>query len=136
MSTRMALLRSARSRIQRDQIGTLIPPNVQKYLDAERKTLLQIAAGARESHHLQIALNAVIRAQSLEPHVSSTIVQESSAVFWALHEQKIAIQSLKQLALPSGATQTQTDGIASQALVLARLVSFNLSQNVRSKTHH
>jgi hypothetical protein len=127
MSTRMALLRSARSRVQREQIGTLISPTAQRYLDAERKSLLQVAAGARESGHLQVALNAVIRAQSLETHVRTTVVEESSAVFWSLREQTVAIQSLKQLALPPGATQTQMDGITSHALVLARLVSFRFS---------
>jgi serine-protein kinase ATM len=135
MSTRLTLLRSARQRIQRDQIGTLVSPIAQRYLDAERNMLLRVAEAARESHKLQIALNAVIRAQSLESQANAAITQALSAVLWSLEEQKIAIQSLRQLVLPEGSTQTQTESSVPQALVLARLVSYTHFYHIALNTN-
>jgi ataxia telangiectasia mutated family protein len=121
MATRMTLLRSARHQLQRDQIGNIMSPAAQCLLDAERDSLLCVAEAAREFHQLQLALNAVTRARALETPPSVAVMQEFSCVLWSLNEQKLAIQSLKQLV--SAQEDTQMEPSVQRSLMLSRLVS-------------
>jgi ataxia telangiectasia mutated family protein len=121
MATRMTLLRSARHQLQRDQIGNIMSPAAQCLLDAERDSLLCVAEAAREFHQLQLALNAVTRARALETPPGVAVMQEFSCVLWSLNEQKLAIQSLKQLV--SAQEDTQMEPSVQRSLMLSRLVS-------------
>jgi ataxia telangiectasia mutated family protein len=124
----MALLRSARQQIQSGQIGNMVPPAARVLMDEERSYLLRVAKAARDAQQPQIALNSVTRAQTLEAHHSSTVVEEFSSVLWMLSEQKVAIESLKQLVASKAVPDN--DDSSRRAQSLARLVS-NISSRQR-----
>ena len=124
MATRISLLRSARQKEQRQQIGNAVTPFISGLIDIEKQCLTRISEAARESHSLQIALNSVIRAQKLERSPTAVVSQEFANVLWDQGEHKVAVQFLKDLIRPhfqdikSETTRDHTE----KASLLARLV--------------
>ena len=124
VATRISLLRSARQKEQRQQIGTALTPFISGLMDIEKQCLTRISEAARESHNLQIALNSVIRAQKLERFPTALVSQEFANVLWDQREHKVAVQFLKDLVhlhFPDIKSETTRDH-AQKALLLARLV--------------
>ncbi|EIN09557.1 hypothetical protein PUNSTDRAFT_101425 [Punctularia strigosozonata HHB-11173 SS5] len=97
MATRVSLIRAVLQKEQREQIGQLITPFARCLIEAEQKCLIMISEAARESRHLQVAMNSVMSAQTLETVPTPYISQEFASVLWLHKEQKLAIQLLKQL---------------------------------------
>ena len=124
LATKISLIRSAREKEERGQIGNLVTPFVKGLIDVEKSCLLSMSKAARESLNLQVALNSVVRAQTLEQQPSSLVSQEYANVLWLHNEQKLAVQFLKDLVvLKSGEIQKlTTESKLKNALLLARLV--------------
>ncbi|KIK61745.1 hypothetical protein GYMLUDRAFT_42784 [Collybiopsis luxurians FD-317 M1] len=97
MATRISLVKSARRREQRHQIGNMLSPFAQTLLEVEKKCLLRLSQAARESHQVQVALNSVIRAKNLEHLASPAVTEEFASVLWAHKEEKHAVEYLKDL---------------------------------------
>ncbi|KAJ7577089.1 hypothetical protein C8J56DRAFT_972300 [Mycena floridula] len=95
MATRISLLRSARQKEERQQIGDMRTKLASNLLDMEKQCLLRISSAAREAHHNQIALNSVIRAERLDP--SFEVSEEFARVLWDHDEEKRAVQLLTSL---------------------------------------
>ncbi|KAI0954122.1 hypothetical protein AcV7_007443 [Taiwanofungus camphoratus] len=123
MATRIALIRSARQREQREQIGSLLSPFCRGLIDLEVKCLVCLSEAARHADHPQVALNSICRARELDPASSSEVRLEFANVLWQLKEPKLAVESLADV-LATVQTEIPT-GDASQkikhALLLARL---------------
>jgi serine-protein kinase ATM len=97
LATRISLLRSARQRESRRQIGTLFSDFSRCLLKVEKECLLRISEAAREADQNQIALNSVIRARHLEDAHSIDVSSEYANVLWMHHEEKRAVQMLQSL---------------------------------------
>ncbi|KAL0580496.1 Serine/threonine-protein kinase tel1, partial [Marasmius crinis-equi] len=97
MSTRISLLRSARHREERQQIGSLRSSLGEALLEAEKSCLLQLSCIAREARHSQIALNSVTRAKELEYFPSVPVSEEYASVLWSHQEEKLAVDLLKDV---------------------------------------
>lgn len=95
MATRISLIRSSRQKEERQQIGNMISDFAKGLLDIEKQCLLRISSVAREAHQNQIALNAIVRAQRLEPSFETS--EEFSNVLWLHNEEKRAVQLLTDL---------------------------------------
>jgi serine-protein kinase ATM len=124
VATRISLLRSARQKEQRQQIGPALTPLISGLVDIEKQCLTRISEAARESHNLQIALNSVIRAQKLERSPTAFVSQEFANVLWDQGEHKVAVQFLKDLIrphFPDMKSETTRDH-TQKASLLARLV--------------
>lgn len=119
MATRISLVKSARRKEQRHQIGTMRSPFSQTLLDVEKICLLGLSQAARETRQNQIALNSVFRAKNLEDIPSFVVTEEFASVLWAHKEEKHAVEYLKDLRRVGG----NSDPIW-QARVTARLVRF------------
>lgn len=65
-ATRMSLLSAVRQRTQRAQIGDRPTPFTSALAALEKQCLIRVSAAARDAGALQIALNAVVRAQRLD----------------------------------------------------------------------
>ncbi len=131
VATRISLLRSARHKEQRQQIGTMLTPFISGLMDIEKQCLTRISKTARESHNLQIALNSVIRAQKLEHSPTALVSQEFANVLWDQREHKVAVQFLKDLIrlhFPDIKSETPRDH-TQKALLLARLVLYTVAYN-------
>ena len=124
MATRMALLKSARHKEEREQIGALSTPVISELLRIEKKCLLRVSEAARASNNLQVALNSITRAQRLEQEPGPLVLEEFSQVLWLLKEPKLAIQSLRSLL--SGERRHSGMDPVQEAILLSRLVSNNL----------
>jgi serine-protein kinase ATM len=112
-------VRSIREHEEREQMGTLVSPFTQMLIDVEKQCLVRLSQGARESQQAQIALNAIVRAQKLEPSASFDVSQEFASVLWLQNEQKLAVQLLDNLLHKEAAITDRTQ----KALLLSRLVS-------------
>ena len=133
MATRISLLRSARHKEQRQQIGTTLTPFISGLMNIEKQCLTRISEAARGSHNLQIALNSVIRAQKLENSPTALVSQEFANVLWDQREHKVAVQFLKDLIplhFPDVKSETPRDH-TQKALLLARLVMYTVNYNFR-----
>ncbi|KAJ3865158.1 hypothetical protein EV359DRAFT_80764 [Lentinula novae-zelandiae] len=119
MATRISLVKSARRKEQRHQIGTMHSPFSQTLLDVEKICLLGLSQAARETRQNQIALNSVFRAKNLEDIPSFVVTEEFASVLWAHKEEKHAVEYLKDLRRVGG----NSDPIW-QARVTARLGSW------------
>jgi ataxia telangiectasia mutated family protein len=131
VATRISLLRSARQKEQRQQIGPALTPFISGLVDIEKQCLTRISEAARESHNLQIALNSVIRAQKLERSPTAFVSQEFAKVLWDQGEHKVAVQFLKDLIgphLPDIKSETTRDH-AQKASLLARLVMYEVTSD-------
>ncbi|KDQ61410.1 hypothetical protein JAAARDRAFT_509432 [Jaapia argillacea MUCL 33604] len=121
MATRISLVRSARQKEQREQMGVLVAPFTQDLTDIEKKCLVRLSHAARDSRHLQVALNSIVRAQKLEQQPSFEVTQEFASVLWLQQEQKLAVALLKSLVdSRKERGHGQTDRIE-QAMLLSRL---------------
>ena len=125
MATRISLIRSARLKEQRDQIGDLSSPLYDSLLNLEKSSLLCLSERSRGVNQTQIALNSVVRAQKLERVGSSETAQEFANVLWLMKEPKLAIKSLATVLASTNVDKTSTDVEAKvqHAMLLARLVS-------------
>ncbi|KAF5387310.1 hypothetical protein D9757_005776 [Collybiopsis confluens] len=97
MATRISLIKSARRREQRHQIGNMLSSFGRTLLEVEKKCLLRLSQAAREAHQVQVALNSVIRAKNLEHLSSPSVTEEFASVLWAHKEQKHAVEYLTDL---------------------------------------
>lgn len=118
VATRLSLVRSARHREQRDQIGILQSDVTQALVRIEQSCLVQLSAAARAAKQPQIALNSVFCAMQLQSEPSPALRKELANVLWLQKEQKAAIECLKE----GLASLTQLAPMQ-QALILAELVS-------------
>jgi ataxia telangiectasia mutated family protein len=125
LATRISLVRSVRQKEEREQIGNLLTPFSRALIDIEKKCLVRLSEAARAANEIQIALNSVIRAQSLDVNPSLEVSQEFANVLWLQNEEKLAVQYLKQLVRCHDADMTCDDesSTSKKALLLARLVS-------------
>ncbi|KAL4065878.1 hypothetical protein V8B97DRAFT_1932474 [Scleroderma yunnanense] len=122
LATRISLIRSTRQKEEREQIGNLVSPFCRTLVDLEKRCLLRLSVASRESNQLQVALNSVVKAQGLERASSYEVSQEFANVLWLQKEQKLAVQSLRDL-------QNKTSGSDSEltlekALSMARVGSW------------
>ncbi|KAJ4469561.1 hypothetical protein J3R30DRAFT_3551103 [Lentinula aciculospora] len=116
MATRISLIKSARRKEQRHQIGTMLSPFSRTLLEVEKQCLVRLSQAARETDQIQIALNSVIRAKNLEGVSSFAVTEEFASVLWAHKEEKHAVEYLKDLRREMGNSDPTW-----QAQVLARL---------------
>ncbi len=124
MATRISLIRSARQKEQRLQIGDLMSPFCDALLELEKASLLCLSERARDVHQSQIALNSVTRAQKLEQTVSPNVSQEFANVLWLTKEPKLAVQSLATLVSSHAASKVMDESHRKiqHATLLAQLV--------------
>lgn len=123
MATRISLLRSARQKEQREQIGDMVSPFAQSLIDTELRCLLRLSEAAREAGRPQVALNSVIRAQKLASQMGFEVSQEFANVLWITREPKIAVQYLRDLSHTAVAQDpNDVEGTLRKALLLTRLV--------------
>ncbi|KAL0064377.1 Serine/threonine-protein kinase tel1 [Marasmius tenuissimus] len=118
MATRISLLRSARHREERQQIGSLRSPLSQALLETEKKCLLRLSSTARQMRHCQISLNSVTRAGKLEDTPSFSVCEEYASVLWEHQEEKLAVDLLKDLRAKLPAASTDDAGAAMQRALL------------------
>jgi|ERR1700722_8049737 len=120
LATRISLLRAAKQKAERDQIGNLLTPFARGLIDIEKKCLVRLSEAARAAGQVQIALNSIIRSQQLEKVPTFEVSQEFSSVLWLQNEEKLAVQYLSQLV-----TEVDSDddtGKSKKGALLARLV--------------
>lgn len=123
MATRVSLVRSARQKEERQQIGSMSSPFTRTLLQVEQQSLLQISKTAREAQRNQIALNSVVRAERLQDKPSLVVSQEFAHVLWNHGEGRRAVQLLASLEV-----QAESDSMHS-AMIKANLVSFESSKH-------
>ena len=94
----------------------------------EVQLLMQLAEKARLSENLQIALNSVVRAQSLEKIPSPRVTEEFAFVLWSQNEQKLAVELLRDLlAKPSIASwSVRRPALLAKLVWLLLLIKGNL----------
>lgn len=120
LATRISLLRSARDREQRNQIGSMTSSYLRNLIKCETDCLLELSRAARETGHPQIAINAVVRAQKLNGHTHFDVACEFANVLWETKEPKIATEFLKNLLTRSN--ESQTGWSAQRCILLGRMV--------------
>ncbi|EJF64038.1 hypothetical protein DICSQDRAFT_178565 [Dichomitus squalens LYAD-421 SS1] len=133
MATRMSLIRSARQKEQRLQIGDLKSPFCDALLELEKSCLLCLSERARDVHQSQIALNSVTRAQNLDRAGSPDVDQEFANVLWLIKEPKLAVQSLANLVSSRIADQAAKEAQAEiqRATLLARLGTWSSEASMK-----
>ncbi|KAK7025291.1 Serine/threonine-protein kinase Tel1 [Favolaschia claudopus] len=99
MATRISLVRSARRKEERSQIGEMVSPFCQCLIDVEKQCLIKLSQAARKAQQFQIALNSVVRAQKLERTPSLDVSAEFASVLRLHKEEKLAVEFLKGLDL-------------------------------------
>ncbi|KIJ65638.1 hypothetical protein HYDPIDRAFT_167269 [Hydnomerulius pinastri MD-312] len=125
LATRVSLIRSVRRKEERDRIGDMITSFNSSLLELEKRCLVRLSVAARKSNQLQVALNSIVKAQRLEGAATYEVSQEFSNVLWLQKEQKLAVQSLKDLLdRHSSAASTSPELAIEQALSMARLGSW------------
>ncbi|KIY63461.1 hypothetical protein CYLTODRAFT_493892 [Cylindrobasidium torrendii FP15055 ss-10] len=97
MATRLSILKSVQRREDSCKIGNMSTPFSVTLSDLEQQSLLAISRLARSEGQHQVALNAVIRAQSLGTSASFEVDDEFASVLWAQKEERRAIDHLIQL---------------------------------------
>lgn len=122
MATRMSLIRSLRQKEQRERIGDLVTPFIRSLIDVETRCLVRLSEAARDANQIQIALNSVVRAQTLENPPRPDVSQEFSSVLWFQKEEKLAVQFLERVIPPEEAATQNPIAKSKRALLLARLV--------------
>ncbi|KAF9454347.1 hypothetical protein P691DRAFT_788809 [Macrolepiota fuliginosa MF-IS2] len=125
MTTRVSLLRSARQKEERQQIGNMVTPLVRGLKEAERRCLIRLSQAARDANRVQIALNSVMRAQKLDTQLSVETAEEYANVLWEQKEQQAAIQYLQSVIGPLDSSQDHdAQKTTHRALLRARLGSW------------
>lgn len=97
MTTRLALIRSVRRKEERQQIGNMGTPFMESLIDVEKRCLVRLSEAARQDGQMQLALNAIVRAQRLEHTASFNVSQEFANVLWLHKEEKPATEYLQAL---------------------------------------
>lgn len=126
VATRISLLRSARLKNQRDQIGSMQSDLTRALIRLEKGCLVQLSEAAREANQTQIALNSVVCASRLEDVSTFKVNQEFANVLWLQHEQKFAIECLKgeiQRQKWNASHSADNSNKVEEALIMAKLVS-------------
>lgn len=121
MATRISLVRSVRQKEERNQIGDWVAPFAQALIDLETRCLVRLSEAARDANQVQVALNSIVRAQHVEQTPSFEASQEFAKVLWLQHEQKLAVQFLKELVRQAQADTSNIDK-TKKSLMLACLV--------------
>jgi ataxia telangiectasia mutated family protein len=121
MATRLSLIRSVRRKEERQQIGNMRTPFINSLIEAEKQGLVRLSQAARHDGQIQIALNAVVRAQCLENTASFDVSQEFANVLWLQKEEKHATEFLQSLLADHSHATTIEPG--HRASLLAQLVS-------------
>lgn len=132
IATRISLLRSARQREQREQIGSMQSDLSRTLFKVEKDCLLQLSEAAREANQTQIALNSILCARQLEESPRFDVQQEFSNVLWLQREQKFAVDCLKaEVRHRKRTLPNNNDGPekVQEALALAKLVSRKQNKN-------
>lgn len=124
-ATRISLLRSVRSKEEREQIGTLRFPFTQSLVDAETKCLVHLSEASRKAGDIQIALNSIVQAQRLGGTPRFDVSQEFARVLWSSQEPRPAVQFLHNLVDPatSRPNDVRPPDIMTKASLYALLVS-------------
>ena len=125
MAARMSVIRAARQREQRDQIGTMLSDLSQSLLQLEINCLVRTSDAAREAHQPQIALNSIMNARQLDTSSQFEVSDEFSNVLWHQGEQKYAVNFLKSELAKKGNDAQRHDNYQAkiqEACLLARLV--------------
>jgi ataxia telangiectasia mutated family protein len=122
MATRISLIRSARQKEERQQIGTFVTPFAQSLIDVEIQCLVRLSEAARDANQIQVALNSVVRAQLLEKVPSFPVLQEFASVMWLQKEEQVAVQYLSRLASDPVISHQGSINKTQKAALLARLV--------------
>ncbi|KAI8996521.1 hypothetical protein BD414DRAFT_534221 [Trametes punicea] len=133
MATRISLVHSLRQKEQRDQIGDLRSTFHDTLVDLEKSCLLCLSERARNANETQVALNSVVRAQSLEHTPSWRVSWEYSNVLWMMKESKLAIKSLSALVAPSGRVMFADDSPSTlqRATLLAQLGTWSAEASMK-----
>ncbi|KAI0091661.1 hypothetical protein BDY19DRAFT_638931 [Irpex rosettiformis] len=118
LATRISLLRSAREREQRIQIGDMATPLTERLKAYETSYLLKLSRAAREAGNPQIAINSVVRAQKLNGKEHFQVACEFANVLWLTKEPKMATEFLKGLLSRPPQTSPKTE-FTSHATLLA-----------------
>ncbi|EJD07243.1 uncharacterized protein FOMMEDRAFT_100399 [Fomitiporia mediterranea MF3/22] len=95
VATRISLLRSARMKDQKEQIGTMQSDLTRALLRLERSCLMRLSEAAREANQPQLALNSILSALQLDGDPGCEVRQEFANVLWLQREQKFAVDCLK-----------------------------------------
>lgn len=117
MATRLSILKSAQHREDHGKIGNMSTPFSATLSNLEQRSLLAISQLARLENQDQVALNAVIRAQSSGTSASFEVDEEFASVLWAQKEERRAVDHLVQLRDRHPSAQSHL------AAINARLVS-------------
>ncbi|KAK0467046.1 uncharacterized protein EV420DRAFT_1636079 [Desarmillaria tabescens] len=97
MATRVSIVRSVRRREERQQMGDMTSDFIQTLREVEKQCLLHVSQVARREQQVQIALNSVIRAETLVNPVTFDVSEEFACVLWAQNEEKRAVEFLRGL---------------------------------------
>ncbi|KAI5895314.1 uncharacterized protein SCHCODRAFT_02228065 [Schizophyllum commune H4-8] len=120
VATRICLLQTVRQKEEREQIGDMLSPWMQMLVATERHCLVHLSTAARQAREVQVALNAITRAQRLGHAATLEIEQEYANVLWVLQEKRLAIESLRRLLEPGNPLSAQTNEI-DMAVLKARM---------------
>ncbi|THH11332.1 hypothetical protein EW145_g727 [Phellinidium pouzarii] len=121
IATRISLLRSARQRDQREQIGTMQSNLTRALIQLEKNSLVQLTEAAREANQPQIALNSVVCALQLEDRPAFEVRREFANVLWLQREQKFAVEYLKGEMEKRRRIRPHVSNNVQDALTLAKL---------------
>lgn len=118
MQTRIVLLSSFRASEARKSLGD--EPSKHEVLarKAERATLLNLSAIARQENRKQVALNAVLKCQGMSEAVDHELAMAVSSVLWLQNESIAAIETLRQFLSKNVDVIAEED----QAQLLAQMV--------------
>lgn len=108
MATRISLIRSIRQREEKQQLGNMKSTYLSQLLAIEKKCLLRLSRAARDAGHVQVALNSVVRAQTLLTHEQGGLIgaletgkdavqEELANVLWLQKEERVAVKFLQEL---------------------------------------
>lgn len=125
-ATRLSLLQSVLKRGKTEQLGDLQSPLSLAVNKLRRGCLTGTAISAREADELQVALNCVVQAQTLERPPSLDVMEEFANVLWNQEEKKLATEILGDL-IGDGSRSYLSPSKGQRARVLARMVSNSTS---------
>ncbi len=131
LATRISLLRSAREREDRLQIGDMATPIAERLKGYETSCLLQLSQAARAVGNSQIAINSVVKAQKLNGKEDFDVACEFANVLWLTKEPQMANEFLKELLAVSYQVPRKSTS-TSHAALLALKVSHGDNLNQRN----
>ncbi|KAG6854273.1 hypothetical protein C0991_008967, partial [Blastosporella zonata] len=128
LATRISLVRSVRQKEERQRLGSMVivSPFHQSLVDIETRCLVRLSEAARAANEVQIALNSIVRATSLQRPPSFGAFEEFASVLWSQKEEKTAVEYLDRLRAAGWGLYVQdTIGTERKALALAQLGSWS-----------